>query len=152
MQMFEGPGIIVTTQDGWEDISDAETDLPPFLTLVKAEGDGALQFSAGPLHGEHIVSSQSLAAWIADYGNTHQWGLGQDVVTEEVPLLLASATFGTDNEPMRVWLVSDGTNSVLIHYTIEADRFNVEAVQECEVIIRNLRFVDEKDTVHDVWI
>ena len=143
MRSFHGPNIVVTTPDGWEDISDLEDGLPPFLTLIKEGGDGALQFSAGRADLHIASSSQPVMEWLLAYYNLDRWGPAIELVAEDTPLILAAATFNHDSEPMRVWVITNGAKSAIIHYTIEASAFDITELAECEDIVRSTRFVSD---------
>jgi len=141
MVAFNGLGIVVTTPDGWEDISDLEGGLPPFLTLCKADGYGALQFSEGPADLNIPSTSQSLADWLCANHCPERWGPALESMTEDTPMMLAAATFKYDGEPMRIWALSNGSRSAIVHYTVEENSFNPAELAECEQIVRGIRFL-----------
>jgi hypothetical protein len=141
MKTYTGPGILVTTPEDWEDISDEE-GLIPFLTLAREEGIGALQFSdqIGGHDRQSGASAQALWDRVGEWGTRYRMGASKDVVIVEEPMLLAAATFHPDGEPMRVWLVSDRVNAAFIVYTCDGISFDALEIEECEAIVRTIRF------------
>lgn len=134
----------VTVSGEWEDITASLDDPKAPYTIAKPEsGVGALQFTPAVYRGGAIPSPsmEDLEAMLTEFARHRE--LGQPIEHEEFSSRIsrASSTFRSGSDFVRVWYLSDGRNIMLATYVCDWSSRLLEA-EECETIIRSLRFVD----------
>jgi len=132
---------VVTAPDAWEDVTESiETEDRP-ITLARAEGVGALQFSIASYSTgvQPDPSPDQLLEMVQEFGQTRGLGMPEAVQTEVGRLRLAAASFMSEGDFVRVWYLSDGVSFALATYVCEAGR-ETDEMAECEEIVRSLCF------------
>jgi hypothetical protein len=138
-------GVRLSLPPGWEDTTkDVESREKPF-TLTKSDGVGALQFTIalyrrGP---KPDLSSATLLNMAEEFGEKHSLGAPTDQVTEDGSLAIAAVSYRNGGDFIRVWYVSDGWSVTTITY-VSADGVEHREVDECEDIVRSIRFEDSR--------
>jgi hypothetical protein len=118
-------GLTLTLPEGWLDITD---DLPEGSppTLAKTNGIGALQFSVarhqsgrGPCIQEHDLKSL-----LQKFSETHNLGAATGVRANSQSEGTCSlvADFRSEDEAIRAWYVSNGSDLVFATYTTQLIR------------------------------
>lgn len=132
--------------EGWRDITDeVESDAPPF-TLARAEGMGAFQLSfAFYQSGQYPDASAAvLLSMLRKFAHARDLGEPADIATEVGGLHLAGASFRWQDDFLRVWFVSDGSNLAQVTYTCVWGGQAAE-LQDCEKMLRTLKFTRAGD-------
>ena len=140
-----GP-VRVTNPSDWCDITaEVEAADPPW-TLAKPEGVGALQFSIALYRGgvRPEPGGRDLLEMTLAFGRSRGCGVPSDVCQEAGPPVVASASFRTNDDFIRVWHVSDGANFAFVTYLCDPASPSELEIGECEAIVRSVRF-DPRD-------
>jgi hypothetical protein len=141
MPVIHFAAFTVVAPAGWEDVTDSlEIEDPP-ITLARADGVGALQFSIAVYsRGERPdPSPDELLGMVVEFGKSRGLGTPGAVLTRAGPLRIAAGSFLSDDDFVRVWYVSDGLSFALVTYVCEAGR-EAEELADCEQIVRSLVF------------
>jgi hypothetical protein len=124
---------------GWEDVT--ESAVAESITLARDNGVGKLRFSqpAGADQPRTEMTPQYLLERITSFGNERGLPAPQDVALESGPLRIAAASFSKEDEFLRAWQISDGSDLALATYACKLSDKNIE-VADCEQIVRSLQF------------
>jgi hypothetical protein len=136
------PTFTVLIPEGWEDVTDSLDIEDPPITLARADGVGALQFSiASYSSGERPdPSPNDLLEMVEEFGQSRGLGSPGDVLTRSGPLRMAAGSFHADGDLVRAWYVSGGLSFALATYVCEAGR-EAEELADCEQIIGSVAFI-----------
>jgi hypothetical protein len=127
---------------GWVDITaEVESDNPP-CTLARPDGVGALQFSIARFIEGEIPNPtvEDLHDMVLQFGQSQMWGEGIDWALESLSSIrFAAATFTAQDDFVRIWQMSDGSNFALVTYTC-APTDSAHELPDCERIVRSFQF------------
>lgn len=132
----------VEAGEGWQDVTqELNMDNAP-LTLAKTTGAGMLQFSVNVKKG--IESSlqadpEVMLNHIYNWAKERSLGEGLNPLTTKSPLPFAAASFHSGSEFIRIWLLSDNTNTALITYLSAWEDREAE-ISECEAMVHSFQF------------
>lgn len=132
--------LLVTIPDEWSEAEEAEGDGP--LTLIREDGVGALQFSAAVYEAgeEPRITRNDLRQMLETFAEQHSFTSGRDRTEEDGPSIIVAATYEDGPDCIRIWFISDTLNAALATYVCDCREWNKE-VEECEKIVRSVRFV-----------
>ena len=133
--------LIVATPAEWKDVTAEIGDEGAPFTLARPAGVGALQFSlarykAGPLPQ---ITLGDLQVLLSDFAGSKNLGEGFERSQATGALLRVAASFRFDEQFLRVWYCSDGTDVVLITYICDSGLEQTE-LADCEGIVEGMRF------------
>jgi len=135
--------VTVDLPEGWFDVTDELPDSGP-ITLARSEGVGAIQFSIakyreGPQPAIDIAALQSL---LLAFGDSRGLGSPANVSKGQGRNCFVSGDFGSTEEFVRVWYVSDGQDVALVTYVTQQpkNKATVEELRDAQVLIESLAF------------
>ena len=117
---FELGNLLITTPSEWKDITDAvDVDSAPF-TIAKDDGIGALQFSSAEYRSGDLpaFTLSDLCDMRDEFGANHGFSSAFDKHTSEGRTMTAGASYHADQDFVRVWYCSNGTDIVLATYIL----------------------------------
>ncbi|MCE9584558.1 MAG: hypothetical protein K8T20_18875 [Planctomycetes bacterium] len=148
--MYQFGSLLAQLPEGWGDITDDVPVSDPPLTLAKAKGVGALQFSvalflSGKLPNPTLLDLQRL---LEERAVTDSWGVPISLETGTASMMFASGEFQLGQNYLRTWYMSDGANFVFATYNCEWDERGRER-RDVEAIIRTLEFAEVDPEMED---
>lgn len=130
----------------WSDITGDLGEYENPITLAKADGAGALQFSFAMF--KRGVSPhprvEDLRAMVLEFGEAHELGEPFDERLLERNPMIAALSFHSAGDFIRAWYVADGLNFALATYTCQAG-FESSELRDCELIVESIRFLRTPD-------
>ncbi len=129
--------------EGWCDVTDdVDGDNTP-LTFARPDGVGALQLSAAVYRSGPVPapSAAVLLSMVHELADAHDLVAPFDIITEDSELRLAGTSFQWQDNFLRVWFLSDGSNFAQVTYTCTWGEVREELV-DCERMVRTIRFSD----------
>ena len=112
------------------------------LTLSKADGVGALQFSVATYKegSRPNIDVAALVSMLNEFAETKSLGRLSDQLQTQEDFALVAASFKMDeNAHGRIWYISDSCNLAKITYVCEQE-LPYSELQEVEQIVRSLLF------------
>lgn len=135
-------GFRVVTPKGWEDITADLPDGSP-LTLAKADGLGALQFSTARYSSgtDPDLDRAALAELLGGFGAAHGLGSAINVGSGGAECFFVFGDFHREGELIRAWYVSNGSDVVLATYVVQAqvDARVLAELSEAQAIVESVR-------------
>jgi len=139
-----GP-VILHAAPGWE----REASATPPLTLVRSNGEGALQISTADFVKGKVPdpSATTLVEMSLQFGEKHNLGTPFSVAAEETAeneptRRIGAASFRSEGDFIRAWNVSNGRDFAFLTYVCKWGN-EVKELADCERMVRSLEFLSD---------
>jgi hypothetical protein len=135
--------VTVDLPEGWFDVTDDLPESSP-ITLAKSEGVGAIQFSIakyreGP---QPVIDTADLQRLLLAFGDSRGLGSPASVSKGLGHNHFVSGDFGSTEEFVRVWYVSDGHDIALVTYVTQQpeNKATIVELSDAQALIESLEF------------
>lgn len=142
MPRYQSKFFAANLPPSWCDTTVDMADMGAPITLTRANGVGALQFSValytdGP---RPIADIAGLQMFLDEFASRRSLGPSSASTQEAFPRAFVASSFDWAGNFLRVWYIAEGGNVALITYNCSHDTFDPTELAEAEAIVRSLVF------------